>query len=48
MPPGGAAANHAVHHSLVELVELSDDDQLCEWLVGGTDAVKDAARALVS
>jgi GTPase len=43
-----AAPNHVQHRSLVELVELSDDDQLREWLVGRTGAVKDAARALVS
>jgi len=43
-----AAPNHAGHRSLVELVELSDDDQLREWLVGRTDTVKDATRALVS
>lgn len=29
-----AAPNHAQHRSLVELVELSDDDQLRDWLVG--------------
>jgi predicted RNase H-like HicB family nuclease len=29
------APNHAQNHVLVELVELSDDDQLREWLVGG-------------
>lgn len=28
------APNHAAHRSLVELVELSDDDQLRTWLVG--------------
>jgi hypothetical protein len=43
-----AAPNHAGHRSLVELVELSDDDQLREWLVGRTDAIKDAARAPIS
>lgn len=42
-----AAPNHAQHRSLVELIELSDDEQLREWLVGRTDPVKDAARALV-
>lgn len=41
-----AAPNHAGHRSLVELVEFSDDDQLREWLVGRTDAIRDAARAL--
>ena len=29
-----AAPNHAQHRSLVELVELSDDEQLRDWLVG--------------
>ena len=29
-----AAPNHAQHRSLVELVELSDDAQLRQWLVG--------------
>lgn len=29
------APNHAQNHALVELVELSDDDQLRDWLVGG-------------
>ncbi len=43
-----AAPNHAGHRSLVELVELSDDDQLREWLIGRTDLMKDPARALVS
>ena len=28
------APNHAGHLSLVELVELSDDDQLRDWLLG--------------
>jgi hypothetical protein len=42
------APNHAGHRSLVELVELSDDDQLREWLIGRTNPVKDSARALVS
>ncbi len=31
------APDHAQHRSLVELVELSDDDQLREWLVGRVD-----------
>lgn len=43
-----AAPNHAGHRSLVELVELSDDDQLREWLVGRPTIGKDAVRALVS
>jgi hypothetical protein len=29
-----AAPNHAQHRSLVELVELSDDAQLRDWLLG--------------
>jgi len=37
------APNHARHRSLVELVELSDDEQLREWLVGRADAVTDGA-----
>lgn len=28
--------NHAQHRSLVELVELSDDEQLRDWLLGRT------------
>lgn len=40
------APNHARHRSLVELVELSDDEQLREWLVGRADAVTDGAGAL--
>lgn len=40
------APNHARHRSLVELVELSDDEQLREWLVGRPDAVTDAAGVL--
>lgn len=28
------APNHALHRSLVELVELSNDEQLRDWLVG--------------
>lgn len=41
------APNHQQHRSLVQLVELSDDDQLREWLLGrGTMAtgVKPGAR----
>jgi hypothetical protein len=30
------APNHAGHRSLVELVELSDDEQLRDWLLGRT------------
>lgn len=40
------APNHAQNHALVELVELSDDDQLRDWLVGGgppTGATKGSA-----
>ncbi len=39
-----SAPNHAVHRSLVELVELSDDEQLRAWLVGG-DAVQASGGA---
>lgn len=39
-----ATINHAQHRSLVELVELSDDDQLRGWLVGQADAAEGAAR----
>jgi hypothetical protein len=42
------APNHAGHRSLVELVELSNDDQLRDWLIGRTDTAEDSARALVS
>ena len=38
--------NHVRHRSLVELVELSDDEQLREWLVGRADAVTNGAGAL--
>ena len=33
------APNHAQNHALVELVELSDDDQLRAWLVGASAPV---------
>lgn len=29
------APNHAQHRDVVELVELSDDDQFRDWLLGG-------------
>lgn len=32
-----SAPNHRVNHALVELVELSTDEQLTSWLVGGAD-----------
>jgi hypothetical protein len=38
------APNHAPHRSLVELVELSDDEQLRAWLVSG-DPVEAAGGA---
>ncbi|MDN5767745.1 MAG: hypothetical protein L0H96_23695 [Humibacillus sp.] len=34
------APNHAQNHVLAELIELSDDDQLREWLVGGGAATQ--------
>src|SRR3954454_6394288 len=34
--PLHTAPNHAGHRSLVELVELSDDEQLRDWLLGRT------------
>jgi len=40
------APNHAQHRSLVELIELSDDAQLRDWLLGAPD-VAGAADALV-
>lgn len=40
------APNHAQHRPVVELVELSTDEQLRDWLVGGaTAAGTDIARA---
>lgn len=38
------APNHRQHRSLVELVELSDDDELRGWLVGLDDAPPSGAR----
>ncbi len=32
-----AAPNHRRHRVVVELVELSDDDQLRDWVLGGAD-----------
>ena len=32
------APNHAQNHAVVELVELSDDDQLRAWLIGASAA----------
>lgn len=40
------APNHAQHRSLVELVELSGDAQLREWLVGSDQAREATADAL--
>jgi predicted RNase H-like HicB family nuclease len=39
------APNHARHRSLVQLVELSDDAQLREWLLGAPDAADVLVRA---
>ena len=38
-----AAPNHAQHRSLVELVELSDDEQLRDWLLGDQHSVEAVA-----
>ena len=39
------APNHARHRDVVELVELSDDEQLRDWLLGGVlSAQRDDAR----
>ncbi|GAB2737129.1 hypothetical protein [Nocardioides pakistanensis] len=32
------APNHAQNHAVVELIELSDDDELRDWLLGGAPA----------
>jgi len=37
------APNHVQHRSLVELVELSDDEQLRNWLVGTDHSAGDTA-----
>ena len=41
------APNHLRQRSLVELVELSDDDQLRAWLLG-QDAATDASSAVLA
>jgi predicted RNase H-like HicB family nuclease len=41
-----AAPNHAQHRSLVELVELSDDEQLRDWIVGRKHSMKTAVGVL--
>jgi len=42
------APNHAQHRDVVELVELSDDDQLRDWLLGGAlTAQRDADARLL-
>ena len=42
------APNHAQHRDVVELVELSDDDQLRDWLLGGAlTAQRDAEARLL-
>jgi Antitoxin of toxin-antitoxin, RelE / RelB, TA system len=43
-----AASNHAQQRSLVELVELSDDEQLREWIVGREHSATDAAGELAT
>jgi predicted RNase H-like HicB family nuclease len=40
------APDHRQYRSLVELVELSDDDQLREWLIGAHPAPADVAGVL--
>ncbi len=37
------APNHAQHRAVVELVELSTDDQLRDWLLGGAMAATERA-----
>lgn len=37
--------NHAQHRGVVELVELSDDDQLRDWLLGGAMTAHRSAGA---
>jgi hypothetical protein len=41
-----AVPNHAQHRSLVELVELSDDEQLRNWIVGRKHSMRAAAGVL--
>lgn len=40
------APNHAQHRAVVELVELSSDEQLRDWLLGGAITAGDASRLL--
>lgn len=40
------APNHAQHRAIVELVELSSDEQLRDWLLGGAITAADASRLL--
>ena len=40
-----SAPNHAQHRSLVELVELSDDVQLREWLLGAPEVADVLVRS---
>lgn len=37
------APNHAQHRVVVELVELSTDEQLRDWLLGGVTAATGTA-----
>lgn len=39
------APNHRQHHAVVELVELSTDDQLRDWLLGGALSAAEQAGA---
>lgn len=39
------APNHRQHHAVVELVELSTDDQLRDWLLGGAVSAGERAGA---
>jgi predicted RNase H-like HicB family nuclease len=43
-----AALNHRGHRSVVELVELSTDEQLREWLLGHADGAEHGSRRLVN
>lgn len=42
------APNHRVHRSVVELVELSTDDQLRQWLLGHANGAEHGSHRLVS
>lgn len=39
------APNHRQHHAVVELVELSTDEQLRDWILGGASANASSAAA---